>query len=144
MERLFRWGVQQVSRIHNLILRLNDRYEIYFSDKELHWVVMGVLGMAFFFLTFLLFKWVEKHFVHSTMIFAFIFTFTNLVVISFALEIGQRITQTGVMEFMDIIYGLWGFIFMFICYLLFLAIAWLIKTSKINQKQATTRADRLE
>ena len=118
----FRWSIQQVTRIHNLILRLNDHFEIYFSDKELHLVVMGVLGMVLFFLVFFLFKWVEKHFTHSTTILAFIFTFTNMVVLSFAIEIGQRITQTGVMEFMDIIYGLWGFIFLFAFYLAVLAI----------------------
>ncbi len=127
MEQLFRWGVQQTTRIHNFILRQNDHYEIYFSDKELHLVVMGVMGMVLFFLIFVLFRMIEKHFVHSTMIIAFIFAFTNLVVISFAIEIGQRITQTGVMEFLDIIYGLWGFIFMFASYLCILAIAYFLK-----------------
>ena len=127
MEQIFRWGVEQVSRIHNLLLRLNDRYDASFTDKQLHLLVMGIMGMAIFFLTFLLFKMIEKHFVHSTMIFSFIFAFTNLVVIAFAIEIGQRISRTGNMEFMDIVYGLWGFIIMFSCYITILLVAGLIR-----------------
>lgn len=127
METLIRWGVQQISHIHNFLLRLNDHYNISLNDKQLHLLVIGLIGMALFALTFVLFKVIEKHFVHSTMIFSFIFTFTNLVVISFAIEIGQRITGSGIMEFMDIVYGLWGFIFMFICYLVILALAYILK-----------------
>lgn len=135
MEQIFRWGVQQVSRIHNLILRLNDHFDTSFTDKELHLLVMGVMGMAIFFLTYLLFKMIERRFVHSTMIFSFIFSLTNLVVIAFAIEIGQRISHTGNMEFLDIVYGLWGFIIMFTGYIIILATVNLI-SNQLRKRRA--------
>jgi hypothetical protein len=39
--------------------------------------------------------------------------FTLMVVITFAIEIGQKITNTGTMEFADIVFGLGGFLAMF-------------------------------
>lgn len=127
MEQVFRWGVQRVAQIHEFLLRLADRYSLSLTDKELHLLVMGILGMVLFFLTLAVFKMIEKGFAHSTMIFSFIFTFTNLIVVAFAIEIGQRISHTGNMEFLDIVYGLWGFIVMFTGFLLVLGTAHLIK-----------------
>ena len=43
---------------------------------------------------------------------------TVMIVITFAIEIGQRITGTGVMEFDDIVAGIAGFIFLFCVFLI--------------------------
>ena len=43
-----------------------------------------------------------------------IYVFTLIVVITFAIEIGQKITNTGNMEFADILFGVTGFICMYL------------------------------
>ena len=50
------------------------------------------------------------------MVIAWIYVFTVIVVITFAIEIGQKITKTGNMEFADIMYGLVGFMAMFLVF----------------------------
>lgn len=40
--------------------------------------------------------------------------FTLIIVITFAIEIGQKVTNTGNMEFADIVFGVVGFIVMFL------------------------------
>ena len=44
--------VGMVAKIHNYIMRLNDAYEYNFTDKELHFLVIGVLGMLFIFVVY--------------------------------------------------------------------------------------------
>lgn len=67
------------------------------------------------------FKYLEK-LTWSTAIFSFIYTFTIMVVIVFAIEIQQAITHRGNMEFADAAIGLWGFLVLFMVYAI-LAIA---------------------
>ena len=47
------------------------------------------------------------------MIITWIYVFTLILVITFAVEIGQRLTKTGDMEFADIVSGVGGFVVMF-------------------------------
>ncbi len=47
---------------------------------------------------------------------SWIYVFTLIIVITFAIEIGQRVTNTGVMEFKDIVFGVFGFICMFLVF----------------------------
>ena len=44
--------VEYIAKIHNFIMRLNDRYEYNFTDKQLHFFVIGILGMAMIFAFF--------------------------------------------------------------------------------------------
>ena len=134
MEKILRWLIQRVALIHEYILRYNDSNGLFFSDKQLHLIVMGILGMLIFFVFYGIFKQIEKSFKHSTMIFSFIFTLTNLVVISFTIEIGQRLSNTGVMDIMDILFGLWGFIVFFLTYLLILIILFFTKKYSLRNK----------
>jgi glycopeptide antibiotics resistance protein len=103
--------VEQIARIHNYILRLNDAYEYNFSDKQLHFLVIGLLGMAMIFLVYPLFKWLARE--HHELVIAWIYVFTLILVITFAIEIGQKVTNTGSMEFGDIVFGVMGFVAMF-------------------------------
>ena len=100
-----------IAEIHSRILSLNDAYEYNFTDKELHFLVIGILGMAFIFVVYPLFKWLAKH--DHVMVIAWIYVFTLIIVITFAIEIGQKVTNTGNMEFADIMFGVIGFIVMF-------------------------------
>lgn len=100
-----------VAKLHDMIMRLNNAYETNFSDKDLHFLVIGILGMCMLFVIYPLFKYLAKR--NHEMVIAWIYVFTVMVVITFAIEIGQQITKTGNMEFADIMYGLVGFMVMF-------------------------------
>ena len=52
--------IELISDAHSFFLSLNDEYEYNFSDKELHFLVIGVLGMAFIFVVYLIFKWLPE------------------------------------------------------------------------------------
>ncbi len=49
----------------------------------------------------------------SITVISFLYTFTVLVVLVFGLEIQQKITGRGDMEFADVVAGLWGFLTLF-------------------------------
>ena len=67
--------------------------------------------MAFIFIVYPVFKWLAKH--NHVMVIAWIYVFTLILVITFAIEIGQKVTNTGAMEFADIVFGVVGFVVMF-------------------------------
>jgi len=106
--------VEMIARVHSRLLQLNDAYEYNFSDKELHFLVIGVLGMLMIFVVHPLFKWLVKN--NHIMVVSWIYVFTLIIVITFAIEIGQRVTNTGAMEFADIMFGVLGFISMFLVF----------------------------
>ena len=116
MKELLYWGVGLVARIHDKILQLNNAFEMNFSDKQLHFLIIGLLGMAMIFVVYPLFKYLAKH--DHEMVIAWIYVFTVIIVITFAIEIGQKITGTGNMEFADIMFGLVGFLLMFVIFAL--------------------------
>ena len=102
--------IYNVAQIHEELLRINDSSELFLSDKELHFVVMGLLGMGLLLVIYPLFLILSKH---NVLTIALIYVFTVMVVISFAIEIGQGFTGTGNMDMDDIISGLAGFMLMF-------------------------------
>ena len=118
------WCVSIIARIHNELMHLNDAYEVNFTDKEMHFLVIGLLGMAMIFVVYPLFKYLAKH--NHEMVIAWIYVFTVIIVITFAIEIGQKITKTGNMEFADIMYGVVGFLAMFFVFSIFRGIYHLI------------------
>ena len=100
-----------VALIHNYLMKLNDKFEYNFSDKELHFLVIGVIGLLMVFVIYPFFKWLAKK--NHVMIISWIYVFTLIIVITFAIEIGQKISNTGNMEFADIMFGVFGFFVMF-------------------------------
>ena len=114
MGRILYWAVEIIARIHSYLLKLNDAYEYNFTDKELHFLIIGALGMGMIFVIHPLFKWLVKH--NHTMVISWIYVFTVIIVITFAIEIGQRVTNTGAMEFADIAFGVIGFLSMFLVF----------------------------
>ena len=114
MGTLLYWMVEMIAKIHNRLLTLNDAYEYNFSDKELHFLIIGAVGMAMIFVVHPVFKWLVKH--NHIMVVSWIYVFTMIIVITFAIEIGQRVTHTGTMEFADIMFGVLGFLCMFLVF----------------------------
>jgi len=109
--------VETIAKIHTKIMSLNNQYEYNLSDKSLHFLVIGAIGILLVFLIHPIFKLLAKS--GHTMVITWIYVFTLILVITFAIEIGQKITNTGVMEFADIMYGVVGFIYMFFVFQLF-------------------------
>ena len=136
------WCVGIIARIHNKLMHLNDAYEVNFTDKEMHFLVIGLLGMAMIFVIYPLFKYLAKH--DHEMVIAWIYVFTVIIVITFAIEIGQKITHTGNMEFADIMYGVVGFLAMFFVFSIFRGIYHLILRLWRMWKENHTKHGRFE
>lgn len=103
-----------ITSIHRWVLSLNDSRELYFTDKELHFIVIGVLGMLMVFLIHPIFTLLAKN--NHVMVITWLYVFTIILVITFAIEIGQRVTGTGRMEFADIMFGVAGFMALFLVF----------------------------
>lgn len=99
--------IRLIYKFHTKILSLNDKYEASFSDKELHFLVIGILGFGLLLGTYGLFKYLEKR--KLTIISAWITVLIFLVSFSFAIEIAQGMSGTGDMDFKDIVAGLAGY-----------------------------------
>ena len=74
-----------------------------------------------------LFKWLVKK--HLEILIAWFYVFTVLVVITFAIEIAQWYSNSGVMEFRDIVAGLAGYFLMSFVFIVIVRIVELIKKS---------------
>ena len=114
MKELLYLGVGIVAKLHDKLMQLNDAFEMNLSDKALHFWVIGLLGMGMIFVIYPLFKYLAKK--NKEIVIAWIYVFTVIIVITFAIEIGQKITGTGNMEFADIMFGLVGFLVMFVIF----------------------------
>ena len=86
MVRFLYFMVEGVARIHNKILQINDSSALFLTDKQLHFAVMGLLGMGMLLLIYPLFLALSKNHVLTI---AWIYVFTVMVMLSFAIEIGQ-------------------------------------------------------
>ena len=115
-----------IYKTHSRILSMNDAYESQLSDKQLHFIVIGLLGIAMLLVIYPLFKWMAKK--HLIVLISWFYVFTVLVVITFAIEIGQWYSHTGEMDFNDILAGLVGYFAMSFIFLLVVAIIELIKS----------------
>ena len=106
-------GTMIVAQIHESLMHLNDNFELYFGDKDMHFIVMAVLGMILFFMVHFVFKRLAKW---SITAISFIYVFTVMTVLGLAIEIGQKITGTGEMDFRDVVAGLYGVLAFFAVY----------------------------
>ena len=131
MEKFLYGLVGIITKIHNAIMTWNDSFETVFTDKELHFWVIGIVGMLLLLVIFPLFKLLSKNHV---LVIAWLYVFTLMVVLTFAIEIGQCFTHTGTMDFDDIVFGLVGFMVLFLIFAavraVVLAIYHLIKPKK--------------
>ena len=107
MTKYLRMLVAWVSRAHSAIMALNDSFEYSFSDKELHFLVIGGVGLLLILLVYPLFKWLANR--NRVLAITWIYALTVLLGLAFAIEIGQRVTGSGSMEFGDVVAGMGGF-----------------------------------
>lgn len=111
----FLWSlITFISNIHYQLMNINNVYGYNYTDKQLHFIVVGVLGGAMLLVLHPIFSLLAKN--GLTIVITFLYIFTVLVMVTFAIEIGQGLTGTGYMEFEDITSGLKGFLLVFVFY----------------------------
>lgn len=120
--------IEIIYKAHTYLLSLNDAYESNFSDKQLHFLIIGILGILMLVVLYPLFKWLAKK--HLTILIAWFYVFTVLIVITFAIEIAQWYSKTGTMDFKDIVAGLLGYFAMSFVFICIVAIIELIKSKR--------------
>lgn len=135
-EMLLRELTLIMAQVHDSLMRLNDGFELRLGDKDLHFVIMALAAMLLFFLVHAVFRRLAKWSITAV---SFIYVFTVMTVLGFAIEIGQRISGTGEMDFADIVAGLYGVLAFFAVYtayrLLAMGVSVLLrKTRKSNRK----------
>nr|WP_186577684.1 hypothetical protein [Aquibacillus kalidii] len=115
MQDVIRILAEIVNMCHDMLIELFKTMGFSLTDKQLHFWIIGFIGLFSFFIIYFVFKWIQQ-LKWSTTIISFIYTFTMMVVLVFAIEIQQAITNRGNMEFADAVVGLWGFIVFFLIY----------------------------
>ena len=130
-------AIYWVAGIHDRILNLNNSGGWYLDDKQLHFIVIGILGMLMIFVTYPIFKLLAE--TGHTMVISWLYTFTLILVITFAIEIGQWFSGTGSMETEDMASGVAGFLVMFFIFAviraIFLAIASLFRRDEKKEAE---------
>ena len=125
--------IRIVTEIHTKILSWNNGYEGTFTDKQLHFWVIGIVGMALLLVIYPLFALLAKHHI---LVVAWLYVFTLMVVMAFAIEIGQGYTGTGVMDSEDIVSGLSGFMYLFVIFAIIkIVCASIFKLTKVFRKR---------
>ena len=104
----FRQAIYQIADVHDRILHLNDRFEMNLSDKELHFLIFGALGFGLLALVYPLFSWLHRR--NKVLTMAWIYAFTLIVILCFAIEFGQHFSGTGQMDLADVLAGVGGFL----------------------------------
>lgn len=127
IKRITDFLIDIIYKAHAYLLTLNDSYEAYLSDKELHFLIIGIMGVLMLMIFYPLFKWLTKK--HLEILIAWFYVFTVLIVITFAIEIAQWYSNNGVMEFRDIAAGLAGYFLMSFVFIVIVRIVELIKKS---------------
>ena len=112
-EMLLRELTLIMAQVHDSLMRLNDGFELSLGDKDWHFIIMALLAMALFFAVHAVFARLARW---SITAISFIYVFTVMTVLGFAIEIGQRISGTGAMDFADVVAGLYGVLAFFAVY----------------------------
>ncbi len=115
-----------IYKTHTYFLSMNDSFEAQLSDKQLHFLIIGLLGIGMLLVIYPLFKWMAKK--NLTVLISWFYVFTVLVVITFAIELDQWYSHPGGMDFNDILAGLVGYFAMSFIFLLVVAVIELIKS----------------
>lgn len=110
MRTLLQLLIDIFAYFHSYFVEITQLWGLNFTDKQLHFIVIGIVFLFLYIFTDILFRALSKI---SISIITFIFSFTLSIVISFAIEIGQYQSGTGNMELADIAWGIYGF-FVFI------------------------------
>lgn len=139
MDKYLRMLLSWVTRAHSYILSLNDSFETNFSDKELHFLVIGAIGLGLILVVYPVFKLLANH--NRVLAITWIYALTVLLVLTFAIEIGQGFTRTGTMEFGDVVAGMGGFFAVTVVITALHLLLWAVKSIVRLARGAARRED---
>ncbi len=108
--------INMVAKLHSKLLTLNDNSGLALTDKQLHFLIIGIFGFGLCLIIQPLFEWFSKH--DGIIFVTFAYVFTIIMVVTFAIEIGQGFSGTGDMDFYDLVAGVFGFFVFFAMYLI--------------------------
>ena len=115
MTRILKLLTAFINNLHDLIVDSVHLMGFGLTDKQLHFWLLGLFGIFIFLICDFVFKRLAKWSISAI---SFIYTFTVLVIAVLAIEIEQKVTQSGKMEFADVTAGLSGFLVFSVLYLL--------------------------
>jgi hypothetical protein len=116
MKEIIQILAEIVNNLHDFILFfVSDTLNSNATDKDLHFWIMGIIGIIIFLFVLFLSNLISRMRFGITIL-SFLYTFTVMVVLVFAIEIQQALTSRGNMEFQDAAIGLWGFIVFFMVF----------------------------
>lgn len=141
MAEIIKILMEIVNNVHDALQDISNGLNVSFNDKQLHFIIIGIIGIVIFSCTQTLFKWLSKY---SITIISFIYTFTLLLVIVFAIEIGQKITNRGHMEFSDIVAGIMGFMYFFAIYLVVKLLVYLVKSLFTKDSKIIAKREKIK
>ncbi|MBO4920112.1 MAG: hypothetical protein J5365_08165 [Erysipelotrichaceae bacterium] len=116
MTRLIYLFIQLITKLHSRVLSINDNHGFDLTDKQLHFLIIGFFGFCMLMAIQPIVKWLIRH--HAELMITFFYVFTVVIVVSFAIELGQAFSGTGEMDFYDIASGILGFFVFFGIYLI--------------------------
>lgn len=120
-----------MNMVHSLIISIVSMLGFSVNDKMLHFFFIGIMGLLLYVIVDLVFKKLAKF---GISLLSMLYAFSVIVVVSIVIEIQQKLTGEGNMEFADIVYGLLGFALFFIIYLIVsIAIKFIYKKFKRNK-----------
>lgn len=127
MKEIIQILAEIVNNLHDFILFfVSDTLNSNATDKDLHFWIMGIIGIIIFLFVLFLSNLIARMRFGITIL-SFLYTFTVMVVLVFAIEIQQALTSRGNMEFQDAAIGLWGYIVFFMVFAVLSSIFLLVK-----------------
>lgn len=109
-------AVGLVAKFHSWFLALNNDSQLHLTDKQLHFLIIGIVGMAIFFIVDPIIRNLARKGKIGAVSWAY--SLTLIIGLAFAIEIGQHVTGTGLMEFSDIVFGVVGFLVLHLVWVL--------------------------
>lgn len=134
MKKIVDLMIDIIYKAHTYLMSINDSYENSLTDKQLHFLIIGLMGISMLAVLYPLFKWLAKK--NLTILVTWFYVFTVLVVVTFAIEIAQWYSNTGNMDFNDIVAGLVGYFAMSFVFVLIVIIFELIKSIFFKKDRA--------
>ncbi|WHX64173.1 hypothetical protein [Peribacillus frigoritolerans] len=127
MKEIIQILAEIVNNLHDFILFfVSDTLNSNATDKDLHFWIMGIIGIIIFLFVLFLSNLISRMRFGITIL-SFLYTFTVMVVLVFAIELQQALTSRGNMEFQDAAVGLWGFIVFFMVFAVLSSLFLLVK-----------------
>ena len=99
--------VDLFASVHDRVVEYNRILPTSFSDKELHFLVIGFFSLLMLIVLYPIFLFLVQH--KCVAILTWLFAFIFVVFTCFSIEFGQYMTGTGSMELSDVTYGVMGF-----------------------------------